>query len=146
MKKSELKELMKQHIVCDIDLEYMFDFVELLLLRRAKETEIAEPYATHTIHRYKEAALEVCALYDYVDEIMSEEDEFAITYDVNCFERTLRVVFPYDLKDHEKDIYLLLDAAYYEWNHSEDIIDEVERKCVQDSCCEEHMIYRLSHK
>ena len=67
-----------------------------------------------------------------------------VTYDVSCFERELKVVFPDEMKKHEKEILDVLDKAYYEWHHPEDIEDEEERAYVNDSCCEEHMIYRLS--
>ena len=67
-----------------------------------------------------------------------------VLYDVSCFERELKVVFPDECEAHKKEIVQVLDDAYYEWHSPEDIEDEEERAYVNDSCCEEHMMYRLS--
>ena len=67
-----------------------------------------------------------------------------VTYDVSCFERELKVVFPDGYEDYRKEIEQTLDAAYYKWHSPEEIKDEEERKYVQDSCCEEFMMDELS--
>ncbi len=67
-----------------------------------------------------------------------------IEYDVSCFERTLVIKCPNSYAEHEKEIKMMLDKAYYEWHSPEDIEDLEEQKMVQDSCCEEHMMFRLS--
>lgn len=67
-----------------------------------------------------------------------------ITYDVSCFERELKIVFPDGYEEFKNEILQILDDAYDFWHNPEDIEDEEERKYVQDSCCEEYMIYELS--
>ena len=67
-----------------------------------------------------------------------------IEYDVHCFERTLVIKCPNNYAEHEDKILKILDTAYYEWHSPEDIEDPIEQKMVNDSCCEEHMMYRLS--
>ena len=67
-----------------------------------------------------------------------------ITYDVSCFERELKVVFPDGCKVNKKKIVQILDDAYYFWHHPEDIEDEEERECAEDACCEEYMMDELS--
>ena len=66
-----------------------------------------------------------------------------IEYDVSCFERTLVIKCPNNYAEHEKEIKMILDKAYYEWHSPEDIEDPIESKIVQDSCCEEHMMSRV---
>lgn len=67
-----------------------------------------------------------------------------VTFDVSCFDRQLKVVFPDELKSKRKKILQVLEDAYYFWHHPEDIEDEEERECVEDACCEEYMIDELS--
>ena len=67
-----------------------------------------------------------------------------VTYDVSCFDRQLKVVFPDGYEDYRKEIEQTLDTAYYKWHSPEDIEDKEESKYVQDSCCEEYMMDELS--
>ena len=69
-----------------------------------------------------------------------------ITYDVSCFERELKIIFPDNCEGYRKEIEDILDEAYNEWHSTEEIEDPEERAYVEDSCCEEHMMYRLSNK
>jgi hypothetical protein len=69
-----------------------------------------------------------------------------VVYDVSCFERELKVIFPDECESHRKEIEQVLDEAYDEWHSPENIEDEEERAYVNDSCCEEHMMFRLSAK
>lgn len=66
-----------------------------------------------------------------------------IEYNVECFERTLVIKCDNSYAEHVGKIKYILDKAYYEWHSPEDIEDPVEQKIVNDSCCEEHMMYRL---
>lgn len=75
MKRSELKELMKEYCIVECELEDVCDFVSELLYRRAKELEEEEPYATRTIQKYEEAAYEAYDLIHYIAEIEEDEDE-----------------------------------------------------------------------
>ena len=63
----------------------------------------------------------------------------AVSFDVNCFERTLFVLIPEKYIGKEKEILAILQKAYDEWCEPPD-------KFVECSCCEEHMLYRLSEK
>lgn len=67
-----------------------------------------------------------------------------ITYDVSCFKRELTIVFPDNCEEYIKEIEDILDEAYNEWLSPEDIENPEERGYVEDSCCEEHMMHRLS--
>ena len=67
-----------------------------------------------------------------------------IEYEVNCFDRCLVIKCDDRYAAHERKIRRILDKAYYEWHTPEDIEDPVERRCVEDSCCEEHMMRRLA--
>lgn len=67
-----------------------------------------------------------------------------VTYDVSCFERELKIIFPDGYEGMRKEIEEVLDDAYYEWHSPEEIEDPEERAFVEDSCCEEHMMDRLS--
>lgn len=67
-----------------------------------------------------------------------------VIYDVSCFERELKVVFPDGYECYRKEIEQALDDAYYKWHSPEEIEDEEKRKYVQDSCCEEFMMDELS--
>ena len=67
-----------------------------------------------------------------------------VTYSVDCFERELKVVFPDGYDRYRTEIEQMLDEDYDEWCNPEDIEDEEERACVECSCCEEHMMFRLS--
>lgn len=69
-----------------------------------------------------------------------------VLFDVSCFERELQVVFPDDCEKYRKEIENILEEAYDEWHSVEEIYDPEERAYVEDSCCEEHMIFRLSRK
>jgi hypothetical protein len=66
-----------------------------------------------------------------------------IEYEVECFDRCLVIKCDNSYAKHERKIKHILDKAYYEWHSPEDIEDPVEQKIVNDSCCEEHMMYRL---
>jgi hypothetical protein len=66
-----------------------------------------------------------------------------IEYNVDCFERTLVIKCDNTYAEHVRKIKHILDKAYYEWHSPEDIEDPIERKIVNDSCCEEHMMSRL---
>ena len=67
-----------------------------------------------------------------------------IEYDVECFERTLKIKFP-DQYEYLKETFLeYLDAFYFYWHDAENIEDDEERAYVMDSCCEEFMMDRLS--
>ena len=68
----EFKELKKQHYILDCEVEDVFNFVEELLLRIARETEEREPYAVSAINRLDQAAHEVWNLIDYVSELEEE--------------------------------------------------------------------------
>lgn len=67
-----------------------------------------------------------------------------IEYDVNCFERILRIKFPDGYEYLREQIPEMLDGYYFEWHDVENIKDTVEQKIVQDSCLEEYMMDRLS--
>lgn len=67
-----------------------------------------------------------------------------VTYDVSCFERELKIVFPDGYERYRKEIEQILDTAYYKWHSPEEIEDPEESKYVQDSCCEEYMMDELS--
>lgn len=67
-----------------------------------------------------------------------------VTYDVSCFERELKVVFPDGYEHHRSEIEQMLDDAYEKWNNAEDIEDPDEQDYVWSSCCEEYMIDELS--
>ena len=67
-----------------------------------------------------------------------------VTYDVSCFERQLKVVFPDLYECYRESIEEILDDAYCKWHSPEEIEDPEESKYVQDSCCEEFMIEELS--
>ena len=69
-----------------------------------------------------------------------------VAFDVSCFERELKIIFPDNCEEYRKEIEEILDDAYCEWHSPEEIEDPEERVYVEDSCCEEHMMYRLSNK
>lgn len=69
-----------------------------------------------------------------------------ITYDVSCFERELIVIFSDELEDKGLEIWDILNDAYNEWHSPEEIEDPEGRAYVEDSCCEEYMMVRLSSK
>lgn len=73
MKRSELKEIMREHCIVECELEDVCDFVSELLYRRAKELEKTEPYATRTIQKYEDAAYEAFDLLSYIADIEEEE-------------------------------------------------------------------------
>ena len=72
MTKDELKALMRQHCIVDCELTDVIRFVHDLLYAKAKIIKETEPYATNTIEKLLEAALEVDDLEYYVDEIMED--------------------------------------------------------------------------
>ena len=63
----------------------------------------------------------------------------AVSFDVSCLERTLFVLIPEKYIGKEKEILALLREAYDEWCEPPDEV-------VECSCCEEHMLCRLSEK
>ena len=67
-----------------------------------------------------------------------------VAYDISCFERELKVLFPDGYEIYRKEIEEALDYAYCKWHSPEDIEDKEESKYVQDSCCEEFMMDELS--
>lgn len=73
MKKTELKALMNKHCIVECELTDVIRFVHDLLYEKAKIIKKTEPYATKTIEKLLEAALEVDDLEYYIDEIMEEE-------------------------------------------------------------------------
>lgn len=76
MTKSELIHMASRHCLTKCDIEDAVRFVYDLIYARAKELKETEPYATVTIGRLLDAALEVNDLENYVEEIMeSDEDE-----------------------------------------------------------------------
>ena len=70
MTKNELKELMNRHGILDCELIDVIRFVHDLLFQKAKKLKETEPYATVTIGKLLDAALEVYDLEYDVDEIM----------------------------------------------------------------------------
>ena len=67
-----------------------------------------------------------------------------IRYWVNCFERELCIEWKDGYKEFENEILETLDDAYCTWNSTEDIEDTEERIFVENSCCEEFMMEKLS--
>lgn len=67
-----------------------------------------------------------------------------VEYDVSCFDRELKVIFPDGYECYRKEIEQVLNAAYDKWHHPEDIDDEEERRYVECACCEEFMMDELS--
>ena len=65
-------------------------------------------------------------------------------YWVNCFERELCIEWDDAYKPLEKEIIDMLDEYYFEWHSTEEIEDPNYRAYVEDSCCEEFMMERLS--
>ena len=70
MTKNDLKKIMERHCVVDCELIDVIRFVHDLIFQKAKILKEAEPYATKTIEKLLEAALEVYDLEYDVDEIM----------------------------------------------------------------------------
>ena len=62
-----------------------------------------------------------------------------ISFDINCLERTLFVLIPEKYIGKKKEILAILQKAYDEWCEPPDEV-------IECSCCEEHMLYRLSEK
>lgn len=73
-----------------------------------------------------------------------QEDKMIVTYDISCFERELKIVFPIIYKYAKNQIEDILDKAYCKWHSVEEIEDSEEKAYVEDSCCEEFMIEQLS--
>lgn len=67
-----------------------------------------------------------------------------IRYSVNCFERELCIELDNAYKYLEKEILDMLDEYYFEWHSIEEIEDLDYRAYVENSCCEEFMMERLS--
>ena len=67
-----------------------------------------------------------------------------ITYDISCFERKLKIIFPDGYENYRSEIENILDEAYDEWHSPEKIEDLEERAYVEDSCCEEYLMDKLS--
>lgn len=65
-------------------------------------------------------------------------------YWVNCFERELCIEWDDAYKHLEKEILDMLDNYYMEWHSVEEIEDPDYKEYVEDSCCEEFMIEKLS--
>lgn len=66
------------------------------------------------------------------------------TFPIDCYERDLIITFPDGYKSYEEEILSCLDDYYYKWMHLGEIEDPDERDYIQDSCCEEYMMERLS--
>ena len=67
-----------------------------------------------------------------------------IRYWVNCFERELCIEWDDAYKSLEKEILDMLDEYYLEWHSTEDMEEGEYKHYVEDSCCEEFMVERLS--
>lgn len=67
-----------------------------------------------------------------------------IEYDVECFERTLKIKFPDGYEHLKNEIPKMLDGFYFEWHDAENIEDDEERAYVMDVCLEDYMMDRLS--
>ena len=67
-----------------------------------------------------------------------------IKYYVNCFERELCIEWDDAYKHLEKEILDMLDGYYCEWHSTEEIADHDYKAYVENSCCEEFMMERLS--
>ena len=67
-----------------------------------------------------------------------------IRYYVNCFERELCIKMDDAYQLLEKEILDMLDGYYFEWHSTEEIEDPEYRAYVEDSCCEEFVMERLS--
>lgn len=65
-------------------------------------------------------------------------------YWVNCFERELCIEWDDAYKSLEKEILDMLDDYYSEWHSTDEIEDPEYRAYIEDSCCEEFMMERLS--
>lgn len=65
-------------------------------------------------------------------------------YFVNCFERELCIEWDDAYKHLEKEILDMLDGYYCEWHSTEEIADPDYKAYVENSCCEEFMMERLS--
>lgn len=70
MTKNDLKKIMERHCIVDCELIDVIRFVHDLIFQKAKILKETEPYATKTIEKLLEAALEVYDLEYDVDEIM----------------------------------------------------------------------------
>ena len=65
-------------------------------------------------------------------------------YFVNCFERELCIKWDDAYKYLEKEIIDMLDGYYCEWHSTEEVADPDYKAYVENSCCEEFMMERLS--
>jgi hypothetical protein len=66
MTKVQLKEIMNRHLIVDCEIEDVIYFVQDLLDFQAEEIKKTEPYATSSIRRLEESALEVGDLLEYL--------------------------------------------------------------------------------
>lgn len=67
-----------------------------------------------------------------------------IKYWVNCFDRELTVILSDEYIGQEQKILDMLEEYYLEWHAVEEIEDPERQAYVNQSCCEEYMIERLS--
>lgn len=74
MNAQQLTTLMKKYCIFEIDLDNICDFISAVLELKAKELEETEPYATHTMRCYRDAAQEVFNLTYEFGEILEEEN------------------------------------------------------------------------
>ena len=70
MTKEQIKNIMKNRLVFESEIENAFNVVEDLLYFRAKEIEKEVPYAVNTIRRLREAEYEVWELWNEIEEIL----------------------------------------------------------------------------
>ena len=68
MTKVQLKEIMNKHCIVGCEVEDVIYFVQDLLEFQADEVKKNEPYATNSIRRLQESALEVGDLIDYLQD------------------------------------------------------------------------------
>lgn len=74
--KKQVKEIMNRHLIISSgDLEDSFNFVSEMLELLADDTEQNEPYAVHSIDRYRNAASEVWSMGQEMIELIEKEDE-----------------------------------------------------------------------
>ena len=67
-----------------------------------------------------------------------------ITYEVNCFNRTLEAIFP-DKYENDKDAILQMIDEYYDlWHNPSDIEDPDVREEAECGCCEEFIMDQVA--
>ena len=67
-----------------------------------------------------------------------------IRYYVNCFERELCIKLDDAYQSLEKEILDMLDRYYFEWHSTEEIKDPDYRAYVENACCEQFLVKKLS--